>query len=168
MKIFSIVANLILLSVITFAQKDTCQYSLASRSQNLSQIVDLLDSTQLKTINKKSSIPKFIKKILNCWTDKFDIANPNKPYQSSDVVVARLKPLPSRQLTHLGISDHLLLITYRRGGRGASDYIVIFRFESNQILDFWIGSGASLASQEEVVYFLKNHKDLFLSTDTVL
>src|SRR6476661_1067848 len=87
----------------SFAQSQPCSYTIDSvkilNNQNLKALVDSLQTTQLTTLNNKSNIPKFLKHTLNCWTGDFDIANPDQPFQATDVVRWRAKPLPRRQLT---------------------------------------------------------------------
>ena len=145
----------------SFAQKKQCDFSMDSRTENLSQLIDSLQGTYLKTLNKKRFIPKFIKRTLNCWTQKFDIANPGKRYQSGDVYMWHA---PIRQLTYLGLSDKYVIISYRKGGKGSIDHILIFRFDNKKIKDFWAGCCARIRSQEELLYFLKNYKDLLQSS----
>jgi hypothetical protein len=154
-----------LIDVACFAQSKQCDFPLDSAKnftdQNVPLLIDSLQAAHLETRNKKSYIPKFIKRNLNCWTKKFDIANPNKSYQSADVVSWRLKPLPLRQLTYLGLSDHYLILTYKKGGYVSSDYILIFKFYNKKVIDVWAGGNIRLTSKDEVVYFLRNYQNYF-------
>ena len=150
-----------------FSQKP-CAYPINTSRRDPSELIDSLEKQQVKTSNKKKHIPKFIRKNLDCWTGKFRVANPGKPYQATDFVDGGFRHTPIRQLTYLGLNRHYLILTYKKGGRGANDFILLFKFENKKILEFWIGSGVRLSSYEEVIYILKNYGDKLNSSNLYL
>jgi hypothetical protein len=154
---------LLLISCVTFAQKKQCDFVIGSaksfKDENLQPLIDSLQATQLKTLNKKKFIPKFIKRTLNCWTKKFSIADPGKRYQATDIK----EYAPIRQLTYLGRSDHYFILTYNKGGMAASDRILVFEYVKKKILNVWIGANARLKSKDELIYFLKNYSNILES-----
>jgi len=155
---------LLIVPSLAFSQKQLCQFPIDSAKnfhhQGLSSLIDSLEPAQVKTLNKRKYIPKIIRQTLNCWTNKFDIANANKSYQTTDVIHSRLKPLPLRQITYLGVGSRYFILTYKKGGFAASDHILIFRYEKKKIVDAWIGSNVRLNSKDEILYFLRNHNEL--------
>jgi hypothetical protein len=172
MRPFLIVILLILLSTFTFAQRKECDFSIDSvkiqRNENLQAFIDALQVTEFKTANKKKLIPKFIKRTLNCWTNDFDIANPGRRYQVTDVHIWTIKGLPRRQLTYLGLSDQNIVMTYKKGGFAKGNNILLFKFVNKKITDFWAGGNADVDSKEEVLYFLTHHRDMLQSSNIEL
>ena len=163
MRLFFIII-LLLFFCIVHAQKKDCGFDLDSvvniTHTNILSLTNELKAAKLETVNKKRRIPKFIRQRLDCWTTKFDIANPNHRYQSGDVVDWRIIPLPSRQLTYLGLGENYCVITYKKGGKATSDHILIFRFENKKIANCWRSGNARITSKDELIAFLKNYKEL--------
>jgi hypothetical protein len=119
-----------------------CAYPIDSakiiQNLNLDDFLHALKSDSFKVTNNKKDIPKFIKKQLDCYTtNNFDIANPDQPYQSTDVIIER--GLPRRKLTFLAKSSNVLVLCYNIGGIGVSSHLILIRFNNHKIIDLWKG-----------------------------
>ena len=151
-------------------------------NNNLQSLIDDLEKTDLTEKSKIAEIPSFIKSFLDSLTGNFSIANPDEDWQVGCVVMGKQiqkkiydketgdtliqvtfdnsQPLPSRQLVYFGLGKDIALMTYYTGGIGKSEHILIFKFESNKILDFWCGNILTdVANKTEILKYLKANKD---------
>lgn len=121
---------------------------------------------QFKVISSTDGIPPRIKKAFCEITrqQSFAMANPGEKYQVGDVIFDRT--LPRRRLVFAGASDNRWFIHYERGGRGVTQLVVVFKFDSGDgghLL--WAGAGANRArSLEELRKMLA--VDQFSDTDS--
>ncbi len=126
--------------------------------QNLDPLLAELEKTDLKTYRQVSDIPVFLVNFLETIIkDSFSIANPNEDWQfgcdASD-------GLPSRQLIYFGLADNIALLTYLTGGIGVSEHILIIKFSSEKITDFWCGNVmADLTNKEEILKYIEENRD---------
>lgn len=127
-------------------------------NQNLPSLIVDLDKAVLIEKRTIKDIPNFIRTILDSLTsDNFSIANPGENWQQKDVV---LEKLPARQLVYLGIGDSITLLTYFSGGIGESEHILIFKYQNEQIIDFWCGNILKIVkTRNEVSDYIKANKD---------
>lgn len=93
-------------------------------------------------ITSTSSMPKSLKdgfaKVTGQGT--FELADPNKEFQETDVRTTRR--LPSRRLVLAGSCEDRWFVHYEHGGIGLSYAVLIFRPDPHGILQFeWGGSG---------------------------
>jgi hypothetical protein len=106
---------------------------------NLDTLLARLDRTSLIESKDKKNIPSKAQKFLNTLLKKgFRLANPDEPWQSTDVVMDT--NLPWRKLTYLGLNDKYLLMTYHRGGIFETNEAIIIEFGTEGVTDFWSGS----------------------------
>ena len=68
----------------------------------------------------------------------FELANPGEPFQVGDVVTN--PKLPFRRLTFAGRCNDAFFIHYERGGRGHTMYLIVFRSDREQKLEFASGT----------------------------
>jgi hypothetical protein len=126
--------------------------------QNLDPLLRDLEKTDLKTFRQVRDIPVFLINFLKVITkDSFSIANPNEDWQVGCNVT---DGLPSRQLIYFGLAENIALLTYLTGGIGESEHILIIKFSSEKITDFWCGNiMANLTNKEEILKYIKENRD---------
>jgi len=119
------------------------------------RLLDTIKNIPLRAYNRKGKIPGFIKEALNCWTGKFDIANPGHAFYATDAV--GWWPLPHRQLMYLGLSDHYMLIAYKHGGIGFNCPVIFFKFDNKKILSvwYWMWFDVEMNSKENILRSLQ-------------
>jgi hypothetical protein len=92
-----------------------------------------------KQYNKKDSIPKIIiNKIEQSIEGNFDIANPDKPFQSTDVIMD--DKLPWRQLRFLGNAGNDWIMTYKHGGIGLHYHFITCKIIADKMVAFNTGT----------------------------
>ena len=147
-------------------------------NNNLDQLIEELDQTELIEKQKATEIPAFIMKLLSQLNKDFSIVGVGEDYSSGCRVGryhTQLKiydkktgdtliqnkfggPIPRRQLTYLGLSDNLVLMTFYRGGFAKSQHILIIKYEKTKILDFWCGhSSVDILTKNETLKYLKEN-----------
>lgn len=163
-------------------------------NNNLKQLIDDLERADLKEKKTIAEIPTFIKLFLDSLTDNFSIANPGEDWRvgcivpmeidnstqkksvdskTGDTVITvsmKTKHVPTRQLIYFGIGSNIALMTYYTGGIGKSEHILIFKFNSNEIVDFWCGNILTdVNNKTEILKFLKDNKkkDWGLNTNII-
>lgn len=156
---------ILILSLLTktgFAQSQ-CEFEIDSirviQNEGIPSFIAALSKEKLIVKNNVASIPSIIKNAIDCKAKKFLIANPNEPYQVTDVIM-KGKRLPWRQLTYLGISDHYVVLTYKHGGVALGNHVLLFQIEDNNIVDFWGGSGKEINNKGQLIVFLKSIKGI--------
>jgi hypothetical protein len=148
------------LPFVSFSQKQ-CDYTADSLkvilNENLQEFIDSLSKESLIAKNNITSIPEVVRKAIDCWKNEFSMANPNEAFQTTDALPGG-KKLPWRQLTYLGVSNHYLILTYKYGGTGLVNHILLFRFNNSRILDFWGGPCKELKNKKQVLAYLNSIK----------
>ena len=137
-------------------------------NNNLQQLIEDLEKTELAEKKTVAEIPSFLKTFLDSLTDGFSIANPSEDWQVGCTSLTMVdekgnvinQETPKRQLIYFGLGQDLALMTYYTGGFGKSEHILIFKFKGNKILDFWCGSILTDAKNKlEILNNLKTKKD---------
>jgi hypothetical protein len=127
-------------------------------NKNLDSFLQDLKTDSFKITNDKKDIPEFIQRQLDCYANGFSIANPDQPYQSTDVIIT--EGLPWRQLTFLAKSSTFLIMRYNIGGIGVSSHVVLIRFNKDKITDLWKGGWSSeIKNINDVVKYLERYRD---------
>ncbi len=133
-----LVSLLSILASISFGQK---QFKLDEQrilnNENLDYFISCLKSEKFEVLRGKDAIPLFIKRQLPWISDK-QIADKSKPFQATDVIIDTALPL--RQLMFACKNDHLLVMTYKKGGIGVRYKTLFVRFSKNIVTDVWVGS----------------------------
>lgn len=85
-------------------------------------------------------MPVCIKEAMNCLFDgEFRVARVGGPYYCCCTMGFR--NLPRRQLMYLGVSDHYMLITYKRGGNALFCPMMLFQYDKEKISAVWYWMG---------------------------
>lgn len=84
-------------------------YGCESSSSAKPEILDNISKNNWSICSNVDSIPEPLR---NHFT--FDLANPDAPYQSTDIIE---ESLPSRQLRLLAHADDIWVMIYKHGGR---------------------------------------------------
>jgi hypothetical protein len=144
MKNLKFILFTILLFSNSFAQKN-CTYkvdeNIILQNKNLDAFLQKFESEKFIISNDKNSIPKHVKKQLDCIAKNFDIANPNEKYQQGCIVEENT---PSRGLCFLAKSKHVLVMSYATGGIGSSTHFLFIEYNSKGIIDLWTGVGMGI------------------------
>lgn len=158
---FSII--IFLLTFNGFAQKN-CNYQIDEKkileNINLDSFLDKFKSEKFIVYNDKKSIPKQIKKELDCIAQKFSIANPEEEYQADCNVE---KNIPKRQLIFLAKSEDILVMTYATGGIGSSTHFLFIKYDSKKIIDLWTGVGMGIIrhkSLEDISKYISSQRNI--------
>lgn len=138
-------------------------------NNNLQQLIADIEKTEFVEKKTVAEIPIFIYSLLDSLTGDFSIANSGEDWQvgcTSMILVddgkgkITIEKPPKRQLIYFGLGQDLALMTYYTGGYGKSEHILIFKFENNNILDFWCGNVLEdVKSKSEILNYLKENKD---------
>ena len=65
-----------------------------------------------------------------------------------------------RQLIYLGVGSDIALMTYYSGGIGKIEHVLIFKFDSASITDFWCGTiNLDKVYKQAIINYLKKNKD---------
>jgi hypothetical protein len=160
----------LLITKSTLSQK-TCDFQIDTTrilaNQNLDSLLAELRIDSFKITNNKKDIPKFIKKQLDCYVHGFRIANPDQPYNSTDVII---RNLPGRQLTFLAKSDDLFVMQYDMGGIVRSSHLLLVKYHGSKIVDLWKGICLQkISSIEDAVGYLElnRKKEWGLNTNII-
>ena len=160
--------SLVFGSVAGFGQKKACPFLRTSISRpdsiRTKQLVQSIAAMQLEPFFQVDKIPDFIKKTFQCWNDKWAIANPDQPYNETDVVEDTT--LPWRQLTYIGLNEHYMLMAYKQGGWGTMCRALLFRFDNEKIISvmYWVSTCQEIKTKEEVLKSLKPLEPMFILT----
>ncbi len=165
--IFSIV--IVLLTINGFAQKK-CDYQIDEKqileNKNLDSFLNEFKSGKFAIYNDKISIPKHIKKVLDCIATEFSIANPTEEYRAGCIAE---KDIPKRQLIFLAKSEDVLVMSYATGGIGSSTHFLFIKYDSKKIIDLWTGVGMGIIkhkSLEELTNFISTHRNRIFGLNT--
>jgi len=143
-----------------FSQKK-CSFQLDTarilKNQDLDKLLSELKIESFKITNNKRDIPRFIKKELNCYVQPFKIANPNHPYNSTDLII---RGLPERQLIFLANSASLFVMQYNQGGIALIHHLLVVKHKEGKILELWKGVCVKdLMTIEDVVKYLELNRN---------
>lgn len=148
-------------------------------NNNLDKLIAELEQTELIEKQKVNEIPTFIIKLLKSLNEDFSIVGVGEDYSSGctsgryhtqikkydkktgDTIIQNKfgGPIPRRQLTYLGLSDNIALMTYYRGGFTRTHHVMIFKYKNTKIIDFWCGNlSRDLLTKNETLNYLKENK----------
>jgi hypothetical protein len=127
------------------------------------KVVELFDSLaaqKLDSKEKRKNVPRFIRKTFKCWFGDFRIADVGKSFNSTDVVINRL---PNERIKFLALNNKYLILATEKGGRAASDYVILIEFQNKKIRKYWEGNDIlqDLITQENImthIYYSINEK----------
>lgn len=126
-------------------------------NSNLQILIDNLEKSDLTEKKTVAEMPVFIQSFLDNLTESFSIANPGEDWQEGCIIG---EPLPARQLIYFGLGAEMALMTYYTGGFYASEHILIFQFNGNEMIDFWCGNTLTdVTHKTEIIHYLKTNKD---------
>lgn len=128
-------------------------------NNNLEKLIEELEQIEIIEKQKVNEIPTFIMKLLKSLNEDFSIVGVGEEYSSGctsgryhtqikkydsktgDTIIQNKfgGPIPRRQLTYLGLSDNIALMTYYRGGFTRTHHVMIFKLKNTKIIDFWCG-----------------------------
>jgi hypothetical protein len=150
----------LLISLNVMGQKN-CIYKIDTTkilsNENLNSFLSVIQTYNFKISYNKKDIPSFIKKQLDCFTNKFSIANPDEEYQATDIDDEKL---PDRKLLFLAVSKDILVMTYLKGGMGESTHILFIQFQDQKIIDLWTGYGSpELKSLQQIFDYIQYNKN---------
>lgn len=148
------------LSLHAFGQKN-CDYKIDTDkillNENLDSFLIKIQNDSFTESHDKKDIPSFIKKQLDCWVKNFSIANPNEPFNATDMYV---EGLPNRQLLFLAINMEMFVMTYLRGGVGQSTHMLFVKYHDHKIIDLWTGVCAQdLKFKSDILHYIKMHRN---------
>ena len=154
---------LVLFTLNSFGQKN-CKYEIDQskvlENRNLDSFLDKFENEKFVIYNDKKSIPKQVKKGLDCIASKFSIANSKESYQASCIIEENS---PKRQLIFLAKSEDILVMSYATGGIGSSTHFLFIKFDSKNIIDLWAGVGMGIIkhkSLEEIVKYISSQRNI--------
>ena len=104
------------------------------KNENLDGFITRLQTEHFTFFNTKDKIPTFIKEQLPI--NDSDLANPDEPFTSSDVVFDAT--LPFRQLRFGAISNDLVILSYIKEGFASFKVIWLIKYKNNTVEDVWL------------------------------
>ncbi|HYV92944.1 MAG TPA: hypothetical protein VE978_14230 [Chitinophagales bacterium] len=139
-QIQTLILSIILLTTQISEGQKKCSFQIDTAkilaNRNLDSFIADLKSDNFDITNNKKNIPKFIKRQLDCFTGNFRIANPDEPYNSTDIII---RSMPGRQLVFLAQSNDLLVMQYLEGGYVRTSHLLLVKFKDSKIVDLWKG-----------------------------
>lgn len=148
-------------------------------NNNLEKLIEELEQTELIEKQKVNEIPTFIMKLLKSLNEDFSIVGVGEEYTSGctsvryhtqikkydkktgDTIIQNKfgAPIPRRQLTYLGFSDNIALMTFYTGGFSKIQHIIIIKYKKTNIMDFWCGhSSVDIWTKNETLNYLKEKR----------
>ena len=94
----------------------------------------ILENDEFTVSYSIDSIPESFNMAFAKLTGEYKLADPNQPYNSTDIVV---KQLPRKRLLFYGKSDNYNFIVYEQGGRGKHNRIILFQRDSINYRPIW-------------------------------
>lgn len=152
------------------------------KNQNLAYLINDLENQTLHQKKTLAEMPKLFKSFLKNLNKDFSIANPGeewkvgccesfelnpKPEVIIDSItgkkiivnVYREKKIPTRQLSYFGMGKNIAMMTHYTGGIGKSEWILLFKFEKNKIIDFWCDTfPMDLEKKKDIIKYLRKIK----------
>ena len=150
------------------------------------KFVNEIELDNFKISNNFKSVPYFIKSYLDSLYGKFEIANPNEEYESTDVQMGKLEhskkydsithdsiivsfkqvALPDRQLQLFGWNSNIAFLVYSKGGYNSSNLVLLFEYNSYFITKvFKTYSTQRIETKENIINLLKSKKVTSFSTE---
>jgi hypothetical protein len=128
------------------------------KNQNLDHLISLLEQTAITNYITPTALPPFIRSFFKDLNGAdFSLASPGENWQSGCVV---LEDLPKRQMTYLGLGNDLVLMSYKTGGIGVSQHILIIQFKGQQVTDLWTGIAMEeLPTKVSILNFIKKNRN---------
>ncbi len=111
--------------------------SITKSNKKMEWFVKRLTKQKLTITNDKNDIPILVKKQLDCFTNGFEIANPDENHQSD---CTSEEGIPSRHLIILAKNDIYLVLNYNTYNLGISGHNIWIKYDKNGITEFWAGS----------------------------
>jgi hypothetical protein len=111
--------------------------SIIKSEKKMEWFVNKLTNQKLTITNDKNDIPVLVQKQLDCFTNGFDIANPNENYQSG---CDAEEGVPSRHLNILAKNENYIMLNYTTYNLGVSGHNIWIKYNKNGITEFWTGS----------------------------
>lgn len=162
----------------------TVDTSFIRNNLNKVQLIADLEKQKLEQKKTVQEVPDFIWRFLDSISSdkKFDIVSPGEEYKegitnyghvvfktiydpvkkdSVQFVCGDGAVLPNKQLVYFGVSSNIALMSYEHGGTGPHSNILIFKFKSNKITDFWYGGiwyGDSMKNKYDILKSLKTER----------
>jgi hypothetical protein len=130
------------------------------------QLLDTISNIPFKAYNRHGKIPKFIKRTLNRWAGRVNIANPGWPVN----IGCSRGPLsfmrPNNQLLYMGLHKNYMLIVYKGGTIGTSSPTMLFKFDKKKITNvwYWLGFMNQVRSKEDIINHLGYYSGPFYKT----
>lgn len=111
--------------------------SIILSDKHISKVQKSINTGSFEISNNTNSIDPCIFHFLSKLNEsKFQLANPDQPYNVTDVVDSSL---PDRQLKTLYIAKNSCFMIYAHGGGAGFHYhIAWFELKANKVADFWI------------------------------
>jgi hypothetical protein len=140
---------------------------LITDAAQFNQQLDSLIQGSYTSVYSFEEIPKKIRRGINTiHKSKFKIANPSKPYNSSDALIN--SHLPNRCLIYVSKSDKFYIITYLLGGYTTNTRSILIRYSKQKILWAIAFVPPSHTDFEQLMELIKKHKDLFVLKSDIL
>lgn len=111
--------------------------SITKSKKKMEWFVKNLAKQKLTITNDKNDIPVLVKEQLDCYTNGFDIVNPDENYQNGCSVE---EGVPSLHLKILAKNDNYLVLNYNTYNLGISGHNIWIKYDENGITEFWTGS----------------------------
>ncbi len=136
---YFLILQLFAISSLSLTGQNNCEFQIDTQSiflnQNLDTFIHKLESDTFHIIPDIRMFPQRVQSQLQCLLNGFGIANPNQDFRCC---CTSPDNLPQRQLTQLGISKEILVMTYRKGeGIVCNSRLLIIRFGDSGIIDLW-------------------------------
>jgi hypothetical protein len=151
---------LILVSLTTLASyAQNCGFdsdtSTKESNKKMEWFVKKLMKQKLVITNEKNDIPIPVLKQLNCYTNGFDIANPDEKHQNG---CGSDDDIPAFHLRLLAKNKDYLVISYNTYNLGISSHHIWIKYNKNGITDFWsasTGGGLVVDSKFDIYNYYK-------------
>jgi hypothetical protein len=130
------------------------------------QLLDTIHNIPFKAYNRHGKIPRFIKRTLNSWTGRFNIANPGWPVNIGCSRGLFSFITPNNELLYMGLHRKYMLLVYKGGTIGVSSPIILFKYDKKKIISvwYWLGFMYEVKSKEELIEHLGFYNGPFLDT----
>ncbi len=151
------------------------------QSPALREMILALEAAPVKEIDSANHIPEFILSYLDSITEGFSIAEKDEDWQSTCVwgkttmITKTLDPQsgdtitittydtippPTRQFVCFAMGEHVAMLSYKTGGFGVMQHVILFMFEDLRIISVWHqGVETDLTTNKEILYFLKHNEE---------
>lgn len=134
---FRLTISLLLISILCSSQKNrdpAVNKVVLTDKKKITELIDSIKTQKLNVKERRKDIPRFIRKTFKCWFGNFRIANIEEPFNSIDVVIARL---PNERIKYLALNNRYLILATEKGGTARSDYVILIEFQKKKIKKYW-------------------------------